>query len=172
MVSGVLFMAFPFLLVVPLIFLLSAASGVVAVLLMPVAMAGFHVLQRQSYGRIGLAGFWLTVIASLIVAWGVADFFVFGDMLQDAPPPTLTWGTVGLLVGFVLYGVATLQARVLPRWCGVAFIVALPATLALIVIGPLPLGFAFILLGLVWLALGYMLWRRSGTVSERPSRVR
>ena len=28
-------------------------------------------------------------------------------------------GNLGVLVGFVLYGATTLQARVLPRWCGV-----------------------------------------------------
>ena len=145
-------------------------SIVVALLLVPVAMIGFHILQRQHYGRIGVAGFWLVIVACLVVAWGAADFFVFGDMLQDAAPPTLTWGTMGLLVGFALYGIATVQARVLPRWCGVAFIVALPTAIALS--GSLSFAFLFVVFGLIWLVLGYMLWRRSGRVSEEASRVR
>ena len=157
MVGGVLFLAVPF-------------GGVLALFLMPVGMVGFHALQRQSYGRIGLAGFWLVIVASLVMAWGIADYFIWGDFLQEEPPVWLGWGLLGLLVGFVLYGVAILQARVLPRWCGIAFIVALPVAVALSF--PLPFAFVFIVFGLVWLALGYMLWIRRDASTERPPRVR
>ncbi len=71
---------------------------------------------------------------------------------------------MGVLVGFVLYGAATLQARVLPRWCGVGLIVGLPVTIALE-------NYGTILFGLLWLALGYMLWSRRGAPAEQPSRV-
>jgi len=158
MVGGVLFLAVPF-------------GVVVALLLMPVGMVGFHALQRQSYGRMGLAGLWLVVATSLVMAWGVAAYFIWGDFLQAAPPVWLGLGLVGLLVGLALYGVATLQARVLPRWCGIAFIAALPVAVALS--GPLPFGFAFVVFGLVWLALGYTLWTRRGAPAEQqPRRVR
>ena len=80
-------------------------------------------------------------------------------------------GGLAVLVGFVLYGVATLQVKVLPRWCGIAFIIAVPVSVAL--------GGAFgspsvdyVWLGLVWLALGYVLWTRRGTTEQQPSRVR
>ena len=49
------------------------------------------------------------------------------------------------MVGLILYGAATLQAKVLPRWCGIAFIVVLPVTILLGDYG----GMFF---GLVWLA--------------------
>jgi hypothetical protein len=57
------------------------------------------------------------------------------------------------LVGFVLYGTATLQARVLPRWCGLGLI-----------FGPL-VAFVWdvyggILFGVLWVVLGFMLWTR------------
>ena len=83
-----------------------------------------------------------------------------------------------MLVGFVLYGAATLQARVLPRWCGIAFIVFLPV--AILLGGYAPIlggvastfgGYAPIWIGLVWLALGYVLWSNRGTAAEQPSRV-
>ena len=74
-------------------------------------------------------------------------------------------GGLGILVGLVLYGAATLQARVLPRWCGIALIVSLPVT---ILLG----DYGGILFGLVWLALGYMLWSHRGASDEQPSRVR
>ncbi len=100
MVGSVLFLAFPLLgyglagLMHPFfyrveVFLLFLI--VVALVLVPVGMVGFHALQRQSYGRIGLAGFSLVVIASMVVAVGVADYFIWGDFLQEAPPVWLGW---------------------------------------------------------------------------------
>jgi len=78
---------------------------------------------------------------------------------------------LGTLVGLVLYGAATLQARVLPRWCGILFILLMPGT---ILFGALiPGDFSIIWEGLVWVALGYALWSQSsGAAVERPSRVR
>jgi len=179
MAGGVLFLAFPLLgyglagFMHPFFYRVEEALVslmVVALALVPVGMVGFHAFQRQSYGRMGLAGFWLVVIASLLVAVGVADYFVWGDFLQDAPPVWLGWGLLGLVVGFVLYGAATLRAKVLPRWCGVAFIAAVPVALALS--GPLSFASMFGVFGLAWLALGYALWSRRATSTERPSRVR
>jgi hypothetical protein len=52
-------------------------------------------------------------------------------------------------VGWVLlYGTATLQARVLARWCGVGLIVGLPVTIFL---GEI---WGFVVFGILWLALG------------------
>ncbi len=73
-------------------------------------------------------------------------------------------GTLAVFTGFVLYGAASLQARVLPRWCGIGFIV-----------GPFMLllgGLGGIVFGLLWLALGYVLWSQRGAATERRSRVR
>jgi hypothetical protein len=156
-VSGALFIVFPLV--------------VGALLLVPVGMVGFHALQRQSYGRIGHAGFWLVIVASLVVALGLADYLIRGDYLQELPPAWLGGGVLVLVVGFVLYGVATLQAKVLPRWCGVAFIVASPAALALSI--PLPFVSVFIVFGLAWIALGYALWfQRASPRVQRPRRAR
>ena len=75
-------------------------------------------------------------------------------------------GLLGLMVGFVLYGAATLQARVLPRWCGILFIVFMPVGLLLGDLQP-------IWGGLVWVALGYaLLSQSSGAAPQQPSRVR
>lgn len=184
MASGVLFMVGPavfnvghsflYYLGYPVIdhlvlYVLFGLSSVAALLLAPLGMVGFHVLQRHSYGCKGHAGFWLVVIGSLVTAVGGMIFFTLGesgDFLQATPPLVwvafglvgLTVGVVSLLVGFVLYGVATLQAKELPRWCGAAFSVALPIALALSV--PFLFYVAFGGFGLVWLALGYTLWRR------------
>ena len=72
---------------------------------------------------------------------------------------TLEWmslpGTLGMLVGFMLYGLATLRAGLLPRWCGFALI----GVVAVSVFGAiLSAGAAFVAVGLIWVALGYALW--------------
>ena len=90
--------------------------------------------------------------------------------MQEMPPPWLGWGVLGLLVAFVIYGAATLQAGVLPRWCGVAFIVAMPVAPASGFVGPFAL--VFVTFGLAWLALGCALWARGGAAAGRPSRAR
>ncbi len=173
MVSGLLFVTAPLL----GRYLPQALLGtmevllVVALLLMPVGMVGFHALQRQRYGRIGRIGFWMVVIAALAVALGSASYLwwgsVFGSSLLWLAMPV---GPLGLVAGFLLYGVATLQAKMLPRWCGVAFIIALPVALAL----SFPGSFAslFTVFGLMWLVLSYMLWSHKDTSAEQPSRVR
>lgn len=169
-VGGVLFLAFPLLgyarVSVPFF------GGMVGGLLLTcVGMVGFHALQSQRYGRVGVAGFWLVVVASLVVAFGVADYFIWGDFLQQAPPAWLGWGLLVLVVGFVLFGSATLRARVLPRWCGVVFIVATPAALASSTVGAF--AAVFVVFGLAWLALGYALWRRrEAPTVQQPRRAR
>jgi hypothetical protein len=82
-------------------------------------------------------------------------------------------GIVGVIVGLVLYGAATLQARVLPRWCGVGFIVGLPVWWVLSVILGNEYGGSLggMLFALLWLALGYVLWSRREALAEQPSRV-
>ena len=97
----------------------------VALLLLLVGLVGFHTLQKGNYGRIGRAGFY-TVIAA-------ASAQIVAALVRLAGSTALEFldfvGLIGVMVGFVLYGAATLQARVLPRWCGVGFIAGLPVWL-------------------------------------------
>lgn len=136
---------------------------VVALVLVPAGMVGFHTLQTWYCGWVGRAGLCAVVAASMVVASGSAGYLWTKDTGYLGIVSPL--GTSGLSVGFVLYGAATLQARVLPWWCGIAFMIALPAAIALLWIRPvLGLGegasTTSILFGLTWLALGCMLWPR------------
>ncbi|MDQ3636486.1 MAG: hypothetical protein M3426_00610 [Actinomycetota bacterium] len=134
---------------------------IVALLLVLVGLSGFHTLQKGSYGRVGRAGFYTVIVASLAQILGLVVLLAGSTALEWLIFPV---GLLGVVVGFVLYGAATLQARVLPRWCGVGLIVGLPVW---IVLGE----YGVILFGLLWLALGYTLWSRSGAAVERPARV-
>src|SRR5215213_6183767 len=143
------------------LYILNSLVFIVAVLLMLVGLAGFHALQKGNYGRIGRAGFYTVIAAAsgqIVAQVGLMSGSTAVEFLDSL-------GLLGVMVGFVLYGAATLQARVLPRWCGVALIIFVPVSVALGAYGN-------IWVGLVQLALGYVLWSRSGTVAEQPSRVR
>jgi hypothetical protein len=74
-----------------------------------------------------------------------------------------TFGVLVLLVGLALLPVAAYRAAVLPWWGTL-----LVAALAAIIFGEI----GVVLVGLVWIALGYVLWSERGATAERPSRVR
>ena len=133
-------------------------------LLLLVGLAGFHALQKGSYGRIGCAGFYTVIVATLVQVLAQVVLVMGSTALEFLD----FLGLLGVMVGFVLYGAATLQARVLPRWCGVGFIVGLPVWVAVSVVSG---EYGGILFGLLWLALGYTLWSRSGTVAQQAPRV-
>ena len=135
----------------------------VALLLVLAGVGGFHFLQEGRYGPIGRAGLWTIFGATVVQEVGLL-IFIFGDA-------TLFWlvspvGYVAMIVGYVLFGAATLQAGVLPRWCGLALLLGEPVTYLLGDYG----GIVF---GLMWVALGYVLWSLRGVSAEQPApRVR
>jgi hypothetical protein len=133
----------------------------VAHLLLAVGLVGLHALQKDNYGLLGRVGFYVVVAAVAARALGAAVFLAGSLALEWISFPA----TLGMLVGFVLYGIATVRARVLPRWYGLALVVALPVTLPLAAYGTT-------LFGLMLLALGYVLWSQRGTTTAQPSRVR
>ncbi len=135
---------------------------VVALLLSALGLVGLHALQEGSYGRIGLAGFYTALVAIAAQILGAVVLLWGSGALGWLVAPV---GSSAKLVGFVLYGAATVQARVLPRWYGVLLIVFMPISAALGAYGN-------IWVGLVSLVLGYVLWMRAGAPVERPPRVR
>jgi hypothetical protein len=122
---------------------------------------GFHALQKDNYGRIGRGGLWTVVVATLAIVVGLMVSLLGNTALERLE--LFPVGTFAVFVGFALYGAATLQVRILPRWCGIGLIVG-PF---MFVIG----NFGGILFGLLWLALGYTLWSQRDTSVGEPSRV-
>ncbi len=136
---------------------------ILAMILEVVGLLGFHALQGRNYGRIGRAGLYTTIGAIVLFELLLVARLLGGEVGQGWLAAV---GVLGLLVGLVLYGAATLQARVLPRWCGILFIIFMPVG---ILFGDLQPIWG----GLAWLALGYALWSQSssGVAGEQPSRV-
>lgn len=153
LVEGLLILAIPQTAWTDVLFIIGILSVVAG-------LVGFHALQKDNYGRVGRGGLWTVVVATLAQVLGLAVFLMGSSALEWLVFPV---GTSAVLIGFVLYGAATLQARVLPRWCGIAIIVA-PF---LFLLG----DYAGALFGLVWLALGYVLWSRREAATGQPSRV-
>jgi len=136
---------------------------ILAMILEVVGLLGFHALQGRNYGRIGRAGLYTSIGSLVIFEFLLLASLVWGDVGLDW---LVAVGVLGLLVGLALYGAATLQAKVLPRWCGILFIIFMPVGILLGDLQP-------IWGGLGWLALGYALWSHSGSAAtQRPSRVR
>ena len=107
-------------------------------------------------------------MAPSLVRWGALAALVSGALgwLFSDPGFGFLAGILLTSLGLVLLGVATLRARVLPRWFGVGLI-------ALVVFSALGAFGGFIVVGLIWLALGYALWTQPGALGAQPSpRVR
>ena len=134
---------------------------IVALLFTAAGLVGLHVLQRASYGLFGEASLYFTLVAIAGRILGAVVFLAGSTALERFSWPF----TLSMLVGLVLYGVATLRARVLPLWYGPVLILAMPVSLPLSVYGTA-------LFGLFLVVLGYGLWLHRGAATGQPSRVR
>lgn len=139
---------------------------IVALLGVPWGLIGLHGRQEKRYGPLGTAGFLVAYLGSMFALAGLGLIWLFrGDVLGQEPAITLglsgmVSGLALLGIGFLLLGVATLRARVLPGWCGVTLIVGFVAVLVSLIF-PASLGSYGVMavLGLLWLALSYILWK-------------
>jgi hypothetical protein len=136
---------------------------IVALLFTGAGLVGLHILQKASYGLLGRAGFYIALVAIAARVLGAVLFLAGSSAFKGFSLPV---ATLGMLVGFVLYGVATLRARVLPRWYGLALIVSMPVSLYVAVY------YGTVLFGLILVVLGCVLWLHRGAATEQPSRVR
>ena len=115
-------------------------------------IVGLHARQTPNYGRLGTAGFLAAFSGTVILLVGLVLSFLAGGVFGTAfLDPVLGAGLWCVIVGFVLLGAATLRLEALPRWYSVALIVCLPLAITL---GDYGGG---IVLGLLWLAVGYAL---------------
>ena len=146
------------------------SSDAIAEVGMMGAVVGLHARQTPSYGRLGIVGSTVAFVGAGLAALSTVLWLLsgYGDGIVGL---LFSLGGLGALVGFPILGVATLRAGVLPRWCGlllVGWLVYFPLIFFLLDF----YGEARILFGLVFLALGYVLWTRRATSAEQPSRVR
>ncbi len=149
-----------------------------ATLLFALGMLGLH---ARLEGRGGLLGTIGVLLAWVVVGASVANLIGLALPIPTPGEPdasillriTYMVAFLGILVGLLVLGIAALRARVMPApWNAVPLAVGVlwfPLQGIGFVISD---GVGLILGGLAWALLGYVLWSRSGTLAEQPSRVR
>lgn len=126
---------------------------------MLVALVGIHARQASHYGRLGRVGFIIAFAGTAFVLASTVLWLLAGG--AEGPLTNLLFiaAVPFVFFGFPLVGVAILKNGVLPRWSGwllLAWILYFPAIQFLVG----NFGEVRILLGLVWLAMAWALWRR------------
>lgn len=131
---------------------------VIALLLVAVGLVGLHTLQKDSYGLIGWVGFYTVLVAVAARIWATGGLLLSGILLSGGElyAQLVSVGFWSVAVGLVLYGAATIQARVLPRWYGALLVIFMPLAK---VFGE---DIGSIWEGIVLLLLGYALWLQRG----------
>ena len=150
---------------------LAGASLMLALLLVVVGAAGLVIRARDAgrFGRLGKTGIILGAVGAALPVIGSLIQGVLFDGDYPLMPYFVIPGVLALVVGFVLLGVAVLQARVLPRWTTVLLIAG---TLAMLGFNDQnALALMAIPFGISWVAVGYALWSGKGG-GGRPAGVR
>ena len=133
------------------------------------ALVGLHARQIRNYGRAGTIGFLVAFIGAALLCVGQATSAIFAGngalgWLLDDPGYGFMVAMNLLLAGLVVLGIATLRARVLASWCGLALIgVVIVSVFGAIV----STSGTFVVVGLLWVGVGFSLWsERSASVDQ------
>lgn len=144
--------------------------GAVFVLL---GLCGLYVRQSEAAGALGLIGFLVAFLGTVLLGGlGWAGTFIAPALVDVAPefidvgPPPgffLTFITFG--VGWLLFGIATLRARIFPRAAAILLLIGA-------VISVLPLPFTVVVLAIAVAWLGFALFTGREASAGQPSRAR
>ncbi|CAN5802985.1 MAG: hypothetical protein ACR2FR_08900 [Rubrobacter sp.] len=147
--------------------------------LLAVGLVGLYLWQTRQgrFGWLGTVGFILIVAACVVIALGgLAIIFVDGvlkapvGVLDTIHPVELL-----LLIGSVLFSMATMRVNVLPSGGALLIIVGALGFFGIAFAGVGPewlISVAVAILGAGWAWLGYALWSEIGGSAQQPKRVR
>ena len=147
--------------------------------LLAVGLVGLYLWQTRQgrFGWLGTVGFILVVTACVVIALG-GLVIVFVDGVLKAPVgvlDTIHPVELLLLIGSVLFSMATIRANVLPSGGALLIIVGALGFFGIAFAGVGPewlISVAVVILGAGWAWLGYALWSESGESAQQPQRVR
>src|ERR671917_589063 len=157
------------------IYALQSWANLLAAVLLLIGLVGLYARQSEAAGLLGLGGFLVAFLGTALVTgllW--ASLFIVPTLAVEVPeyldhvegpPPGFFLSFITFAVGWLLFGIATLLARVYPR---------IPTILLMIgaVIALLPLPFTGIVLAIAVAWLGFALFTGRAASAEQPSRVR
>ena len=142
-----------------------------AVLPVMVGFLGLHAAQRRTYGWLGRAGLVTALLGlALAVAGSVGEFWVFTTQLYGEPNGRNTSWAIYLLghlvlgIGSVLFGIASVRAKVLARKPAMTF-----TTLGGFAVAPF---FGAVIFAIPFAWLGYTLWSGKVEPDRQTRRVR
>ena len=154
----------------------------VSAILMQLGLVGLYARQAEKTGWLGLAGFVLAFIGTALVLsifflvtaavpLIAADAPAIFDQAMASPAFIVVMLVLEYIVGYILFGVATMRAGVLPRWAGLMLIIGssffliseaglFERTLShvIVTVGDVVFG-----LGFAW--MGYALWSEKRVIS-------
>jgi hypothetical protein len=145
-----------------------------------VGLVGLYLWQTRQgrFGWLGTVGFMLIVAASVVIALGgLVIVFVDGvlgaeaEVLNDIVHPL----EILVMIGAVLFGMATMRLNVLPRGGALVIIIGALVYFGIKIVGVGPewlISVAVAILGAGWAWLGHALWSESGESVRQPKRVR
>jgi hypothetical protein len=156
------------------IYAFQSVVNLLAAVLLLIGLVGLYARQSEAAGLLGLAGFLVAFLGTALVTgllW--ASLFIVPTLAVEVPafldqvegpPPGFFLTFITFAVGWLLFGIATLLARVYPR---------IPTILVMIgaVIAVLPLPFTGIVLAIAVAWLGFALFTGREALTEQPSRV-
>lgn len=146
--------------------------------LLAAGLVGLYLWQTRQgrFGWLGTVGFVLIVTACVVIAvGGLAIVFVDGVLrspvgVLDAIHPV----ELLLLIGSVLFSMATIRANVFPSGGALLIIVGALVFFGIAFAGVGPewlISLAVAIFGAGWAWLGYDLWSQSGESAQQPKRV-
>ncbi len=157
------------------IYALQSVVNLLAAVLLLIGLVGLYARQSEAAGLLGLAGFLVAFLGTaLITGFLWAALFIVPALAVEVPafldeaggpPPGFFLTLITFGVGWLLFGIATLLARVYPR---------IPTILLMIgaAIAVLPLPFTGIVFAIAVAWLGFALFTGREASTEQPSRVR
>ena len=142
-----------------------------AVLLL-IGLVGLYARQSEAAGPLGLAGYLVAFLGTaLVMGFFWAILFLTPTLaveapvlLDEGPPPGFFLTLITFTVGWLVFGVATLLARVYPRIAAIVLIIG-----AVLAILPLPFTTIVLAIAVAWLGFALITGREAST--EQPSRV-
>ena len=150
--------------------------SVLAMLLL-VALVGLYAGQAEAAGILGAVGFLVALIGTALFLGNTWDrVFLFPALAQAAPAfmeADLSFSekvgsvlSTGLLViGWLVFAVSTLRARIYPRTAAVLLLIG-------VVVGAIPLPLTTTIFGVAVAWMGVLLLTRIGAATGQLSRVR
>jgi len=152
-------------------------SYIMAIALITLGLVGLYARQAEQAGSLGLIAFLVAFIGTLMVAGAQWSAAFIGPWLAEVAPELLDSEPSGVLIagfmlsfallalGWLLFGLASLRARVLPRGAAVLLMVG-AALFFVILILELPASTLVLGVALAW--MGYALWTGAGETAVQP----